>query len=138
MVEVLEDDWGGLDYAVLRLDGDPGDTWGTTTVSGFPSDAGQPITIIQHPRRLPKLVDGGTLAFRFDGRLTYGDLDTDGGSSGSGILQDRTGYLVGVHTNGGCGVSGGANWGESMRDLLDVSPTLRARAFGPAQVMAIL
>jgi hypothetical protein len=96
---VLEDDVGGVDYAVLQLNGSPGDVWGTSTPAVFAPAAGQPITIIQHPNGIPKVVEGGTLGYT-NGRMSYGDLDTEGGSSGSGILQDRTGYVIGVHTNG--------------------------------------
>lgn len=136
--EVVELRNDGFDYAVLRLEGRPGDTWGITPVSGFPARTGSAVTLIQHPALMPKVVDGGTLAYDTSGRITYGDLDTTGGSSGSGVLHDVTGYVVGVHIQGGCGPTGGANVAETMLDLLDGSPALRAVAFDAAEVMAIL
>ncbi|MCB9603559.1 MAG: trypsin-like peptidase domain-containing protein [Sandaracinus sp.] len=136
--EVVEVDNGGFDYAILRLEGSPGDTWGFTPVSGFAARAGSAVTLIQHPAGNPKVVDGGTLAYDPTGRITYGDLDTLGGSSGSGVLQDATGFVVGVHIQRGCTSSGGANVAEPMLDLLDVSPTLRDVAFDASEVMAIL
>ena len=34
--------------------------------------------------------------------ISYSDIDTLGGNSGSGILRASDGRLVGIHTNGGC------------------------------------
>jgi len=40
--------------------------------------------------------------------------DTQGGNSGSPIIDELTGYSVGVHTHGGCTSSGGNNNGTSL------------------------
>jgi V8-like Glu-specific endopeptidase len=40
--------------------------------------------------------------------------DTEGGNSGSPVIDELTGYAVGVHTHGGCNVSGGNNNGTSL------------------------
>jgi hypothetical protein len=40
--------------------------------------------------------------------------DTRGGNSGSPVIDEETGYAVGVHTNGGCSASGGHNSGTSF------------------------
>lgn len=40
-------------------------------------------------------------------------VDTTGGNSGSPILLDTTGELIGVHTHGGCGNTTGANYGTA-------------------------
>ena len=41
-------------------------------------------------------------------------VDTEGGSSGSPVIDDATGEAVGVHTNGGCNqAGGGSNSGTS-------------------------
>jgi V8-like Glu-specific endopeptidase len=41
-------------------------------------------------------------------------VDTTGGSSGSPIIWESTGFAIGVHTNGGCTTTGGANAGTSF------------------------
>jgi V8-like Glu-specific endopeptidase len=40
--------------------------------------------------------------------------DTQGGNSGSPIIDEATGYSVGVHSHGGCNSSGGNNNGTSL------------------------
>ncbi len=141
VTKVEEDQIGGLDYAILRLAGNPSSTFGTSVPSGFDIESGQAITIIQHPARLPKVVEGGTLGYRADGRVSYADLDTEGGSSGSGVLQNSTGLVIGVHTSGtwddSCG-PGDPNKGEAMVDLYVQSPIVRELAIDPAKVVAIL
>lgn len=42
--------------------------------------------------------------------LRYG-TDTTGGNSGSAILAEATGFMIGVHTHGGCSSTGGGNSG---------------------------
>lgn len=37
--------------------------------------------------------------------------DTTGGNSGSPVLHENTGLVIGVHTHGGCGETSGANTG---------------------------
>lgn len=87
-----------VDYAVLRLDDPAGDDWGKTPLAAFGERAGQAIAVIQHPSGTEKKVEGGTLSILSDGRFGYDDLDTLGGSSGSGILKNATGALIGIHT----------------------------------------
>ena len=104
-----------LDYAILKLDRFPGVEWGVTPVNLELPLILAPIAIIQHPKGEPKQVDTGNI--RGFGwlrkRIRYGNLDTLGGTSGSGIL-DATGALIGVHTNGGCRARGGANFGTPL------------------------
>jgi hypothetical protein len=40
--------------------------------------------------------------------------DTDGGNSGSPVIDKATGYALGVHTHGGCDATGGNNNGTSF------------------------
>jgi V8-like Glu-specific endopeptidase len=137
---VVEDGGSTLDYAILRLAGNLGDLWGTTTPAAFPQPNGQRITIIQHPNANPKVVEGGRLQVGANGLLTYDDLDTLGGSSGSGILQDSTGYVIGVHTfgvsDGTCGV-GDPNSGPSMLQIRGLSQTIRTLAMDAAKVSLV-
>ena len=45
----------------------------------------------------------------------YYNADTEGGNSGSPVIDDETGNAIGVHTNGGCSTSGGNNSGTNAR-----------------------
>jgi V8-like Glu-specific endopeptidase len=47
----------------------------------------------------------------FGGTTIGYETDTTGGNSGSPVLNESTGEAIGIHTNGGCGSSGGNNWG---------------------------
>jgi V8-like Glu-specific endopeptidase len=107
------------DYALIELEKDPG-------VSPTPlgSEVSSALTIIQHPAARLKVVAFGLRSGNAAGsRIAYSGLDTLGGSSGSGILNDR-GELVGVHTLGGCSTSGGSNSGWSLRGIAQASTLL--------------
>jgi V8-like Glu-specific endopeptidase len=125
VLEVLEQGNGGLDYAILKLEGAPGLKYGFTPINVNEIQTGHLLTIIQHPRGRPKMVDigncNGTRGILY---MTYGNLDTEPGSSGAGVL-DETGNLVGVHTNGGCMVDGGENAGVMMTEIVKHSPIIQ-------------
>jgi hypothetical protein len=105
------------DYALIRLDQNPG-------VAPTPfGSASAKLAIIQHPEAKPKVIAIGKLASSKGGRVSYSNLDTLGGSSGSGILNE-SGGLIGVHTNGGCSVSGGANMGWAISSIIAASGIL--------------
>jgi V8-like Glu-specific endopeptidase len=124
ITEVLEDDVGGVDYAIVRLAGSPGNTFGVTGVASVDAPVGSPIAMIGHPAGDPKMVEAGTVAVDSDtSRIRYFNLDTLGGSSGSGLL-DPAGRIVGVHTNGGCTESGGTNSGMQISRIRAVSSLL--------------
>lgn len=124
---------GGLDYAIVRVS----DIAGYSTYDHFgpyelpigwrpvfqsmPNEA----AIIQHPGGLHKQVDAGTAIQYGDDNteISYADIDTQGGSSGSGVL-DRFGRIVGVHTTGGCHTSAGVNSGVTMESILSFSQVL--------------
>ncbi|KZN53856.1 hypothetical protein N474_19275 [Pseudoalteromonas luteoviolacea CPMOR-2] len=111
---------GRLDYAILELEGAPGNNYGWKTLRNeFPEE----IMIIQHPQGHPKQLDAGSNFIINGNRILYADLDTMGGSSGSGIL-DNTGHIIGVHTNGGCGITTGRNSGVTSAAIHQVSPML--------------
>ncbi len=58
--------------------------------------------------------------------LSYGDLDTLVGSSGAGVLNSQ-GYLLGVHTDGDCDVTGhGSNSGWTAEAIVEASPYLES------------
>ena len=43
--------------------------------------------------------------------------DTTGGNSGSPVIHDLSGVVIGVHTHGGCGATGGQNSGTSRNNV---------------------
>jgi hypothetical protein len=49
------------------------------------------------------------------GTLQY-TVDTQGGNSGSPVIVDGSNVTIGIHTNGGCTTTGGANAGTSFRN----------------------
>jgi len=120
---VVEDALGGVDYAIVRLEGTPGNTFGIAPVAAADPANGAAITIIGHPGGQPKQIEAGTVAGRTGNFITYGNVDTLGGSSGSGILNS-SGQIVGVHTNGGCTATGGTNSGIRIARIRQVSAVL--------------
>jgi V8-like Glu-specific endopeptidase len=102
-----------IDYSIVRVEGNPGDEWGWAMVRTNAPTTGDAITIIQHPSGDPKKVEAGHVSGAAGNYMKYADVDTEPGSSGSGII-DAHGYLIGVHTNGGCTSGGGENSGIQL------------------------
>ena len=122
---------GGLDYAIIEAapgsDGKlPGETYGVTTfdTSDDALTRAQVLTLIQHPHGQPKKIMSGPKVGNEGNLLLYSDLDTLGGSSGSGVLSEE-GKIIGVHTNGGCTSFGGANRGVTLKAIRSVSGIVR-------------
>lgn len=118
IVALLEYRLEGLDYAIIRLGPDkaetpPGKLFGMRELDrDILADAAQ-LTVIQHPAGRPKKIEAG-IETRVNGDfITYADIDTLGGSSGSGVLN-ADGKLAAVHTNGGCGPTSGSNLALSI------------------------
>lgn len=126
VLDLIEYRLGGLDFAIIRLGGNPGDTYGFTQISPIDANIGDMLAIIQHPAGVPKRIEAGSLFHFHDTRLGYDNIDTLGGSSGSGVLQESTGKIVGVHTNGGCSTPAiGHNHGLRISSIKDNSPTIQ-------------
>jgi V8-like Glu-specific endopeptidase len=121
--QVVEDSRNGLDYAILRLAGNPGATFGVAPVRTTDPAAGAAITIIGHPQGEPKQIEAGTVSSVSGNSIRYGNLDTLGGNSGSAIL-DAEGRVAGVHTNGGCFNGGGTNSGTRISRIRSASSVL--------------
>jgi hypothetical protein len=122
---------GGLDYAILQLAGNPNSQFPSASLSASIPGQGAQLTIIQHPRGIPKVIEAGQYdgveqSGGLAGYMRYVNLDTDGGSSGSGVVNDL-GQLIGVHTNGGCSSTGGANHGVLNSDIELVSTEVAQR-----------
>lgn len=120
-----------LDFAIVRVgpgvDGDlPVVKYPVADldVSDEARDQAADLTMIQHPAGQPKMIEAGAnMVEPRDIFLRYGDLDTLGGSSGSGII-DQNGRLIGVHTNGGCTAFSGFNFGVSLTAIRQVSAVI--------------
>ncbi|RMG17507.1 MAG: hypothetical protein D6730_23935 [Bacteroidetes bacterium] len=125
ILELVEYRLGGLDYAIVRLAGNPGDVYGWEEISAQDAEPGDMLCIIQHPAGLPKRIEAGPAFHLHDSRIGYDSIDTLGGSSGSGILSAQDGRIVGVHTHGGCDQPvPGHNHGQRISALIGVSPIL--------------
>ena len=124
---IVEEGFNGkpsLDYAILKIEGKPGLKYGFTPVRATLPEEGHLMTIIQHPQGGPKMIESGPMAGEEGNYMLYADLDTEPGSSGSGVM-DAEGFVVGVHTNGGCTGQGGANRGVKMTDIAQSSATIK-------------
>lgn len=118
VIELLEIRGGDRDFAIARLEGFPGDEWGFTSVRAKELTQGESLTIIQHPAGKMKKIESGTFnGYLDDGaRIQYGDIDTEPGSSGSGVLS-ADGDLVAIHPWGGCTSTGGNNKGLPITEI---------------------
>lgn len=125
VAEIVEDGNNGLDYAILRIEGEPGLKYGFTGIRAVLPPNGHTLSIIQHPKGQAKQFEAGPMSGVQGNYMLYSDLDTEPGSSGSGVL-DQEGMLVGVHTNGGCFSGGGSNRGVKMTDILAASPVVQS------------
>lgn len=138
--QLVEFRLGGLDMAICRIAGNPGNRFGSLPVDTVDAIRGDVLAIIGHPAGVPKRVEAGPLTDIVGDYLHYNDIDTLGGNSGSPILSARTGRIVGVHTNGGCTPSspngGGANRGVAIGRIRAASPTLQALGVGGGTSLA--
>lgn len=120
----------GLDYTLLTLQGNPEATWGELTPTTKSVAAGDLIWFIQHPGGGPKTVgywDDSSHTVRCDVATvgqTYGGsapgsqtgyaCDSEGGSSGSPIVDPGTGRVIALHHFGNVVVGGCLNAGTAM------------------------
>ncbi len=118
----------GLDYAILELDGTPGKKYGFKKVNPAALPVGLPVADAQHPSGKVKMFHAGVIAgTRGQNYVTYAEMDTHPGSSGSGVLNGN-GELVAVHTNGGCRSTGGENAGVPIEKIIKESKVLQSLA----------
>ena len=125
--ELIEYRLDGLDFAIVRLSGNPGQQFGITRLAEDDGNQGDMICIIGHPAGQPKRIEAGPITSFEDFRVRYNDIDTLGGNSGSGILRASAGCIVGIHTNGGCNAAmTGSNFGLRITRLRAASPTVQS------------
>lgn len=129
---IVEDSLNGLDFAILKLEGKPGLKYGFTPIRVALPANNDPLIIIQHPKGKAKMVEAGPKVGESGNYMDYADLDTEPGSSGSGVLN-ADGSLVGVHTNGGCYSGGGANRGVKMTEIAKYSKVVQTLAQAAAR-----
>lgn len=125
ITQLIEYRLGGLDMALCRVAGSPGNIYGWSEFATTNVAEDEMLAIIGHPAGLPKRIEAGTATTVTATTVTYDDIDTLGGNSGSGILHSPSGRVIGVHTNGGCNPSGGANRGVAIAAIIGASPTLQ-------------
>ncbi len=127
ITQLIEYRLGGLDMALCRIAGSPGNTYGWSEFATTNAVVGDMLAIIGHPAGQPKRIEAGPLTQITGSVVRYNDIDTLGGNSGSGILHSPSGRIVGVHTNGGCNFQGtGSNSGVAIAAIVAASPTLQA------------
>ncbi|WP_434418086.1 trypsin-like serine peptidase [Nannocystis pusilla] len=68
------------DFALLRLDGDPGGQFGWTDIREADVTVGETIAIIQHPEGEPKQIEAGFVSQLSPKQLHFEDVDTLPGS----------------------------------------------------------
>ena len=127
ITQLVEYRLGGLDMALCRIGGSPGNIYGWSEFSTTNAAVGDMLAIIGHPLGQPKRIEAGPCTTLTGSVIRYDDIDTLGGNSGSGIVHSPSGRIVGVHTNGGCNSAGtGSNSGVAIVAIINASPTLQA------------
>lgn len=116
----------GQDWAVAKLESningkDAGDVQGFYDIEFNRPKDGTPLRItgygidrVNGNKNMAQQTASGNLLKLPEDKGTYiisHTVDTMGGSSGSSIINVDTNKIIGVHTNGGCGVTQGTNSG---------------------------
>jgi formylglycine-generating enzyme required for sulfatase activity len=94
-----------LDYAVLRVEGDPAGAFGIAPLNVRSAQTNEPLFIIHHPagqpQRLTRAFCRANPKVALEGSALRHQCDTLPGSSGSLIFAQRNNALVGLHNLGG-------------------------------------
>ncbi len=107
-----------LDYAIVEVRGNPSAAFGTVRLDPRDPQPGESLLIIHHPMGMPKhMTRGGCRASQpnaVDGVDIRHRCDTLPGSSGSPILAEATGRMVGLHYGGTTNPSA-TSWNSGKR-----------------------
>jgi len=129
------------DYSVLRVEGRPGETWGTVRLVASEPRPGEPLLLVHHPAGRPKHVTRGNCRAgrptpSRDGEL-YHKCDTLPGSSGAPIFSADTDKVLALHYAGAPGPAPGRyNYGKLVGWLRQSSVEVAAVAEGATSVSA--
>lgn len=86
-----------LDYAVLNVRGSPGAKWGTVVLSTAIPDTNDSLVVIHHPNGKEKRITrGGCIAKGVVGKILKHNCDTELGSSGAPIFDEKN-RVVAIH-----------------------------------------
>ena len=99
-----------LDYTLVRLPVNPTNTYGYLSLSPNAPSVGDRIYIPQHPggrlKEIAVTADGNPATVNCTGncgsRSTTYFADTEGGSSGSPVIDYNTNEVIAIHNTGGC------------------------------------
>lgn len=93
VAQLVEYRLDGLDYAIVRLAGNPGAVFGTTLVSATDADEGDMLCIIGHPAGLQKQVEAGPAFHLHDTRIGYDSIDTSSFPTRIDLIRVSSTYL---------------------------------------------
>jgi V8-like Glu-specific endopeptidase len=132
---VAQEDEGEWDYALMRLAGKPGLTFGYAQLGAVEPPAGTWLALIGHAERKPKeittgpLLDYNSVTISGNARQNWFRfvISMEGGDSGSGILNSD-GQIIGLALEGACNSRPpiGANTGLLISRLAQHSPAIAA------------
>jgi V8-like Glu-specific endopeptidase len=121
-----------LDYTLFTLQGNPEATWGEYTATTKTPTVAMAINLPQHgggnlktvgywkdsaqTLRCDVAATGGSYGYTTGSQMDY-SCDTEGGSSGSPIMDGGTGRIIGLHHLGGVGGSTCMNAGTMMKNI---------------------
>jgi V8-like Glu-specific endopeptidase len=129
-----------LDYTIITLQGNPEGTWGEYTATTKTPPSAMLINFPQHPggglkkvgywkdsaQTLRCDVAGANVTisgYSSSSQMTY-SCDSEGGSSGSPIMDAGTGRIIGLHHLGGVGGSTCLNSATQMKNVCASAGTL--------------
>ena len=121
-----------LDYTLLTLQGNPEATWGEYTATTKTPTAGLLLNFPQHPGGTVKKISfwkdtahtlrcnvnavGGSYGYATGSQVDY-SCDTEGGSSGSPVMDAGTGRIIAIHHLGGVGGGTCLNAATMMKNV---------------------